>query len=99
MSFNLHNRSLLALKDFAPDEVRYLLDLAADKGPLLRASGDIATTTVAQAKADGHQHQGDLSDGLRKLRTCRIGGRFHMGPLRVACLPNTSRASAAMPSL
>ncbi len=27
MSFNLHNRSLLALKDFAPDEVRYLLDL------------------------------------------------------------------------
>ena len=30
MSFNLHNRSLLALKDFAPDEVRYLLDLAAE---------------------------------------------------------------------
>jgi ornithine carbamoyltransferase len=30
MSFNLHNRSLLALKDFTPDEIRYLLDLAAD---------------------------------------------------------------------
>jgi ornithine carbamoyltransferase len=30
MSFNLHNRSLLALKDFAPDEIRYLLDLAAE---------------------------------------------------------------------
>ncbi|WAC43564.1 ornithine carbamoyltransferase [Pseudomonas sp. SL4(2022)] len=30
MSFNLHNRSLLALKDFTPHEIRYLLDLAAE---------------------------------------------------------------------
>lgn len=30
MSFNLHNRSLLALKDFSPDEIRYLLDLSAE---------------------------------------------------------------------
>lgn len=30
MSFNLRNRSLLALKDYAPDEIRFLLDLAAE---------------------------------------------------------------------
>lgn len=30
MSFNLHNRSLLDLKDFSPQDIRYLLDLAAD---------------------------------------------------------------------
>jgi len=30
MSFNLRNRSLLALKDFAPRDIRYLLDLAAE---------------------------------------------------------------------
>lgn len=30
MSFNLRNRSLLDLKDFAPREIRYLLDLAAE---------------------------------------------------------------------
>ena len=30
MSFNLHNRSLLDLKDFAPRDIRYLLDLAAE---------------------------------------------------------------------
>lgn len=30
MSFNLHNRSLLDLKDFAPRAIRYLIDLAAE---------------------------------------------------------------------
>jgi ornithine carbamoyltransferase len=30
MSFNLRNRNLLALKDFAPDAIRYLLDLAVE---------------------------------------------------------------------
>jgi ornithine carbamoyltransferase len=30
MSFNLRNRSLLDLKDFAPRDIRYLLDLAAE---------------------------------------------------------------------
>ena len=30
MSFNLRNRSLLALKDFSPRDIRYLLDLAAE---------------------------------------------------------------------
>ena len=30
MSFNLRNRSLLALKDFAPDAIRFLLDLATE---------------------------------------------------------------------
>jgi len=30
MSFNLRNRSLLALKDFSPRDIRYLLDMAAD---------------------------------------------------------------------
>jgi ornithine carbamoyltransferase len=30
MSFNLHNRSLLDLKDFEPGDIRYLLDLASD---------------------------------------------------------------------
>lgn len=30
MSFNLHNRSLLDLKDFSPRDVRYLIDLAAE---------------------------------------------------------------------
>ena len=30
MGFNLHNRSLLDLKDFAPRDIRFLLDLAAE---------------------------------------------------------------------
>lgn len=30
MSFNLHNRSLLDLKDFSPRDIRFLLDLAAE---------------------------------------------------------------------
>jgi len=30
MSFNLRNRSLLALKDFSPRDIRYLLDLSAE---------------------------------------------------------------------
>lgn len=30
MSVNLHNRSLLELKDFPPRAIRYLLDLAAE---------------------------------------------------------------------
>ena len=30
MSFNLRNRNLLSLKDFAPDAIRYLLDLAVE---------------------------------------------------------------------
>ena len=30
MSFNLRNKSLLALKDFAPRDIRFLLDLAAE---------------------------------------------------------------------
>ena len=30
MSFNLHNRSLLDLKDFEPRDIRFLLDLAAE---------------------------------------------------------------------
>jgi len=42
MSFNLHNRSLLSLKDFAPRDIRYLLDLAAD---------------LKRAKASGTEHQ------------------------------------------
>jgi len=42
MSFNLRNRSLLDLADFAPREIRYLLDLAAD---------------LKRAKAAGNEHQ------------------------------------------
>lgn len=30
MAFNLRNRSLLTLQDFTPEDIRYLLDLAAD---------------------------------------------------------------------
>lgn len=30
MSKNLHGRSVLTLDDFTPDEIRYLLKLAAD---------------------------------------------------------------------
>nr|WP_315429731.1 ornithine carbamoyltransferase [uncultured Albidiferax sp.] len=30
MAFNLRNRSLLTLQDFSPEDIRYLLDLAAD---------------------------------------------------------------------
>lgn len=30
MSFNLRNRSLLALEDYEPDAIRFLLDLAAE---------------------------------------------------------------------
>jgi len=37
MPVNLHGRSLLTLKDFAPEEIRYLLDLAADYKRLKRA--------------------------------------------------------------
>ena len=42
MSFNLHNRSLLDLVDFAPRDIRYLLDLAAE---------------LKRAKAAGTEHQ------------------------------------------
>ena len=31
MPVNLKGRSLLTLKDFTPDEIRYLLNLAADQ--------------------------------------------------------------------
>jgi ornithine carbamoyltransferase len=41
MSFNLHNRSLLDLKDFAPRDIRYLLDLAAE---------------LKRAKSAGNEH-------------------------------------------
>lgn len=41
MSFNLHNRSLLDLVDFAPRDIRYLLDLAAE---------------LKRAKAAGTEH-------------------------------------------
>jgi ornithine carbamoyltransferase len=41
MSFNLRNRSLLDLKDFAPRDIRYLLDLA---------------TELKRAKAAGTEH-------------------------------------------
>ena len=41
MSFNLHNRSLLDLKDFAPRDIRYLLDLSAE---------------LKRAKAAGTEH-------------------------------------------
>jgi ornithine carbamoyltransferase len=39
MSFNLRNRSLLDLKDFAPRDIRYLLDLAAEL-KRAKAAGD-----------------------------------------------------------
>ncbi len=42
MGLNLHNRSLLDLKDFAPRDVRYLLDLALE---------------LKRAKAAGTEHQ------------------------------------------
>ncbi len=42
MSFNLRNRSLLNLQDFAPRDIRYLLDLAAD---------------LKRAKASGNEQQ------------------------------------------
>lgn len=42
MSFNLHNRSLLDLIDFAPREIRYLIDLAAE---------------LKRSKAAGNEHQ------------------------------------------
>ena len=41
MSFNLRNRSLLDLKDFAPRDIRYLLDLAAE---------------LKRAKSAGNEH-------------------------------------------
>lgn len=41
MSYNLRNRSLLDLKDFAPRDIRYLLDLAAE---------------LKRAKAAGTEH-------------------------------------------
>ena len=41
MSFNLHNRSLLDLKDFAPRDIRYLLDLSLE---------------LKRAKAAGTEH-------------------------------------------
>ncbi len=41
MSFNLRNRSLLDLKDFAPRDIRYLLDLA---------------TELKRAKSAGNEH-------------------------------------------
>jgi len=34
MSFNLHKRGLLALVEYAPRELRYMPDLAADFGRL-----------------------------------------------------------------
>jgi ornithine carbamoyltransferase len=42
MSFNLHNRSLLDLIDFAPRDIRYLIDLAAE---------------LKRSKAAGNEHQ------------------------------------------
>jgi len=42
MAFNLRNRSLLALKDFAPSDIRFLLDLAAE---------------LKKSKAVGNEHQ------------------------------------------
>ncbi|MCE9657727.1 MAG: ornithine carbamoyltransferase [Burkholderiales bacterium] len=42
MTFNLRNRSLLDLKDFAPRDIRYLLDLSAE---------------LKRAKAAGTEHQ------------------------------------------
>jgi len=42
MSFNLHGKSLLDLKDFAPRDIRYLIDLAAE---------------LKRAKAIGIEHQ------------------------------------------
>jgi ornithine carbamoyltransferase len=42
MSFNLRNRSLLDLKDFAPRDIRYLIDLAAE---------------LKRSKAVGNEHQ------------------------------------------
>ena len=43
MSFNLHNRSLLDLKDYPPRAIRYLLNLAADSSaPRPRASSTSA---------------------------------------------------------
>jgi ornithine carbamoyltransferase len=42
MSFNLRNRSLLALADFSPRDIRYLLDLAAE---------------LKRSKAAGSEHQ------------------------------------------
>lgn len=42
MAFNLRNRSLLALKDFAPGDIRFLLDLAAE---------------LKKSKAVGNEHQ------------------------------------------
>ena len=42
MSFNLRNRSLLALADFSPRDIRYLLDLAAE---------------LKRSKAAGTEHQ------------------------------------------
>jgi ornithine carbamoyltransferase len=41
MSFNLHNRSLLDLNEFAPREIRYLIDLAAE---------------LKRSKAAGNEH-------------------------------------------
>lgn len=37
MSKNLHNRSFLSLRDYTPDKIAFLLDLATD---LKRASAD-----------------------------------------------------------
>lgn len=42
MSFNLHNRSLLDLKDFEPRDIRFLLDLAAE---------------LKRSKYSGNEHQ------------------------------------------
>ena len=42
MSFNLRNRSLLDLKDFAPRDIRFLLDLAAELKRTKYAGNEIA---------------------------------------------------------
>jgi ornithine carbamoyltransferase len=42
MSFNLHNRSLLDLKDFSPRDIRFLLDLAAELKRCKYAGNELA---------------------------------------------------------
>ncbi len=42
MPINLRGRSLLTLKDFTPDEIKYLLDLSKDLKAKKRMGGYLA---------------------------------------------------------
>lgn len=67
MPVNLKGRSLLTLKDFTPDEIRYLLNLAADLKAKKRAGipGDLlAGKNIVLLSKNFHPHP-------LRIRGCR----------------------------